>query len=187
MKKNKTGIKKVKPTTHKGGRTKLNLLKGIKNFRKKHLVDKAILLVADLQLNTGDTELHVVEVRKDSFKLFGKRYIVNSEYMKFNRTLNMHVSKYHEGLSLPVNQHIDVNEVKQAIKEYVDTGSAEADVVNNVDPVILEALVTSTIVQKVFAGAEIDKLFNLLKMLAIITLLVGSITLLIVLGTSGLF
>jgi len=184
--KNKTGIKKAKPKAHREGRTKLNLLAKRKNWGK-NLVDPAILLVADLQLNTGDTELHVVEVRKDSFKLFGKRYITNSEYMKFNRTLNMHVSKYHEGLSLPVNQHIDVNAVKQAIKEYANNGSAEADVINNVDPIILEALVNSTIVQKVFAGAEIDKIFALIKILSIITLLVGSITMFIVLGTSGLF
>lgn len=184
--KNKSKIKKSKPSGFNDGKTHLNLLKRFKNWGKV-FTSPALLLVADMQLNNGDTELHVVEVRRDSFKLFGKRYIVNSEYLQYNRTLKMHVAKYHESLSLPIHQHINANNVKESIKEAVKNTPKEADVITNLDPVILEALVTSTIVQKVFAGAEMQDLFGLLKLLSIIILLVTSITGIIVIGTSGIF
>ena len=184
--KNKSKIKKNNPQGFTDGRTRLNLLAQFRNWGK-NFTDKSQLIVADMQLNTGDVELHVVEVSKKTFKLFGKRYIVNPEYLQYNRTLQMHVGKYHEGLSLPLNMHVDVNAVKSAVKNNVVDGSKEADVVTNLDPEVLESLVTTTIVQKVFAGAEMQDLFGLLKVLMIIGLLIGAVTLVVVLGTSGLF
>jgi hypothetical protein len=185
--KNKSQIKKQTPQGYQAGRTRLNLLNKFKNLQKKFFANPSTLLVADLQLNNGDNELHVVEVHKDSFKLFGKRYIVNSEYLTFNRTLQMHVGKYHESLSIPILQHIDVNKTKEAIVNHVGSGSAQADVISNLDPAILESLVTSTVIQKVFAGAELQDLFGLLKMLSVIILIVACLDFVLNVGMSGLF
>ena len=186
MNKNNTGIRTQKPVAYQDGRTRLNLLSKLKNF-KFRFANKSRLLVADMQLNNGDTELHVVEVTKDAFVLFGKRYIVNAEYLTFNRTLKMHTAKYHEALSLPIRQHIDVNAIKEEVTKHVGKGNGTADVINNLDPQILEALVTSTIIQKVFAGAELQDLFGLLKIMSIIILIVAGLDFVLNVGMSGLF
>src|SRR6056297_2851458 len=72
-------IKNKKPKHLKDGRTKFNIFKGIKNLKFK-FKKQSSLIVADFELTNGDTEMFIVEVKKDSFKLFGKRYLILENY-----------------------------------------------------------------------------------------------------------
>ena len=105
--KNKSGIKTQKPKTVLEGNTRLNLLTRFKNW-KYNFVNPAMLIVADMELITGDYELHVVEVRNNSFVLFGSRYLVNPEYLTYDRTLKMYRGRYHQNCTLPLKTKINV-------------------------------------------------------------------------------
>lgn len=66
IKKDKLHSAKVKK--HKDGRTYFDLLRGLKNLKKRFLTKPSKLIVVDLELSTGDFEHHVVEVTNNSFK-----------------------------------------------------------------------------------------------------------------------
>ncbi len=158
-------IKNKKPKHLKDGRTKFNIFKGIKNLKFK-FKKQSSLIVADFELTNGDTEMFIVEVKKDSFKLFGKRYLVHEKYLKYNRTLKMWVSKYHEKVSLPVNQTVPAKDIIRTIQK--DERPEVQDIINNVDPLILENYTTSQIVQKVFAGEKMQDIFGFIKLMLIL-------------------
>lgn len=148
----------------KDGRTKFNLLKG-KNF-KFNFKNKRELIVANMELVSGDNELFVVQVKNKSFKLFNKRYLVDETFLTYNRTFKMWESRYHENLCLPVKQIIPAKQITDDLKD-VENQDLQ-DVVNNVDPSILESLVKTQIIQKVFAGEKMQDIFGFIKIMLIL-------------------
>jgi len=151
----------------KDGRSKFDILKLFKNFKFK-FKKQSTLIVADMELISGDIELFVVQVIENHFYIAGKRYVVHEKYLKYNRTIKMWVSKYHEGISLPVNQTIPAKELKDAVE--TSQNKEVQDIVNNIDPMILSNFVKTQIIQKVFAGEEMQNVFGFLKIMMILIL-----------------
>jgi hypothetical protein len=158
-------IKNKQPKHLKDGRSKFNIMKGFKNLKFK-FKKQSSLIVADMELKSGDLEMFVVEVKNKTFKLFNKRYLVNEKYLKYNRTIKMWVGKYHEDLSLPINQTIPAGEIVDSLSEVDDVEIQ--DVVNNIDPSILQSLITTQIIQKVFAGEKMQDIFGFIKIMLIL-------------------
>jgi len=170
-------IKKVKNPKLKEGETKFNILKGLKNIKLK-MLNRANIIVANMELANGDILDIPVEVVKGEFDWKGRKYLVHEKYLKYNRTYKMWVGKYHEKLSLPIKQIIPAKDLLESVKASKD--KKVQDVYNNLDPIILENFVKSQIVQKVFAGEAMGNLFNFLKIMAIlnlVTALVGAVIL----------
>lgn len=148
----------------KDGRTKFNLLSG-KNF-KFNFKPRRELIVANMELVSGDNELFVVQVKNKTFTLFNKRYLVDETFLSYNRTFKMWESRYHENLSIPVKQTIPAKQIVDDLKE-VDNQDLQ-DVINNLDPSILESLVKTQIIQKVFAGEKMQDIFGFIKIMLIL-------------------
>lgn len=164
-------IKNKKAKNLKDGRSKYNIFRGLKNFHF-NFAKRSQLIVAYIELVNGDVEQLLVKVKDNSFKLSGKRYIVHEKYLKYNRTLKMWEGKYHEKLSLPIDQTVPAKDIIKQIK--ADSRVEVQDIVNNTDPLILEQFTTSQIVQKVFAGELMNNVFGFIKiMLIVIALGVG--------------
>ena len=188
-------IKTVKKKHLKDGETFFDMFTGFYGLKMK-FKKRSSLIVADLELINGDSELHVVEVEQEHFKLLGGMYLVHEKYLKYNRTLRMWVGKYHQKLSLPIDQSIDTSKHKKNgqplnttipakdIKKMIadSTEQGVIDVVNNVDPNILVNFVKTQIIQKVFAGEEMANVFGFIKIMLIVILIGVGIACAILLG-----
>ena len=177
--KKKKGIKinKKQVPNSRQGRTKCNLLNRRLNFFKHKFTSKAQLIVCNIELNTGDHEQVPVKVVGKSFKIYGKRYLVNEEFLYYNRTFKMWCGDWHEDCSIQISRVIPAQEIKKQLQD------AELEVVNNVNPLILEEFTTSEVIQKVFQGQALSKLFSFLKVMMILCLIASAGTLLLMLRT----
>lgn len=186
LNKDRSNIKEVKNPHAKQGRTKLKLIRWHKFFSKR-FVKEATLLVAEMQLATGDDkEFHVVQVINNSFKLFGKRYLTDPEYMVYNRTLKMYVSEYHENISLPIKKVIDAEAIRNEVEHVLKQNNVNNNISSNLDPNTLERFVKSTVIEKVFNGSEMNALFMNIWYGILAIGFVSIVILFILLGTSGI-
>ena len=176
--KKKKGIKLNKKwfTGSRQSRTKCNLTNK-RRFWKFKFKNPSVLILANMQLNTGDYESAIVRVQGKSFILYGKRYLVDDEKLYFNRTFKMWCLNYHEDLSIPVKKThaflpVDENIPAQEIKKELE--STKIDVVNNINPKVLQDFTTSEVIQKVFQGQEMEGLFHFLKIMMILNLVASA-------------
>ena len=177
-------IKNVKKRkTSKDGYTKASAYKPIDKI-KYAFVPKSSLIIADMQLNTGDFEHFVVRVTKGMFELFGKNYLVDDDFLTWNRTFRMYVSKYHEDMSIPVKQHIPVDEIKAQMCKAVDASYSR--VINNVEPNILKQWNTSKVIQDTLKGQKMGDSINKITIMLWVIGVMGVVTLSITLNSSGL-
>jgi hypothetical protein len=172
-------IKKNKKIGLKESHTNYNIMKGLKNFKFK-FKKKSSLIVCNLELINGDLELFVVSVQAKTFKLLGGQYIVHEQYLKYNRTLKLWEGKYHQGCSLPIDQTIPITEIKDNISN--SNNKEVADIVTNVDPMILVNFVKTEIIQKVFSGGEIGNIFGFIKIMLILILVGVGIAVAVLIG-----
>ena len=178
--KKKRGIKLNKKwfAGSKQSKTKCNLTNK-RRFWKFKFANPSVLILANMELNTGDHEMAIVRVTGKSFVLYGNRYLVDEEKLYFNRTFKMWCSNYHEDLSIPVQNKytfipvdstIPAQEIKRELEE------KDIDVVNNINPKVLQDFTTSEVIQKVFQGQEMEGLFRFLKLMSILVLVVSCIS-----------
>jgi len=181
----KTDLSKIK--TDKDGQTTYNAMKGIFNFFKFFKTPKSRIIIAQMTLLNGDVQFIPVEINEGAFVWRGKRYLVNSRYLHYNRTFKMYVGFYQEELSLPLNFVIDSLEIKKELnkKNMGDSELTHTEVISNIDPVILETTIKSTVIQKVFAGAQMEDAMRFIKMGIIIIGIGTAIGLFLMLKVSG--
>jgi hypothetical protein len=140
-------------------------MKGFKNFKMK-FKNSSSLIVANMELLNGDIEMFVVEVKHKSFKILNGEYIVNEDYLKYNRTLKMWEAKYHQICSVPIDQTIPITKLTKGVQKIEN--SEVRDIVNNLNPEILVNFVRTQIIQKVFAGEEMQNIFGFIKIMLIL-------------------
>jgi hypothetical protein len=177
-------IKQVKKRKiGKDGYTKANP-KTLKNKFQYAITPKSSLIVAHMQLNTGDFEDFVVRAKGGMFVLFKKKYLVDDDFLVWNRTYKMYQSNYHEDMTIPVKQHIPVNEIKNKMKN--DVNASYSRVVNNVEPAILTSWNSNKVIQDSLKGQKLgDTMAKQTIMLWVIGV-IGLVTMLITLNMSGL-
>ena len=176
-------IKNVKiRKTNKDGYTKASPYKLLDKV-KFALVPKSSLIVADMQLNTGDFEFFVVRAKGGMFTLFKKKYLVDDNFLVWNRTFRMYVAKYHEDMSIPVKQHIPVDEIKTKMKNTPDVSYSR--VVNNVEPAILSTWNASKVIQDNLKGQALGDNINKITIMLWVIGVMGVVSLLLLLNMSG--
>jgi len=186
--KKKKGIKLNKKwfAGSRQGRTKCNITNKFK-FWKFKFKNPSMLILANMQLNTGDHETAIVKVSGKSFDLYGKKYLVDDQSLYFNRTFKMWCSDYHEDLSLNIKRTLpsmetmpDLNillPIKRdlpAQELIAELETKDIDIINNVNPKVLKDFVASEVIQKVFQGQEMEGLFRFLKIMMILNLVAGA-------------
>jgi len=176
--KKKRGIKinKKHVKNSRQGRTKCNITNK-RRFWKHKFTSPSQLILCNLELNTGDHEIIPVKVVGKSFTIYGKRYLVNEEFLYFNRTFKMWYGDYHEDCSIQIQRKLPAQEIKQKLQDM------QLEVVNNVNPKILEEFTTSEVIQKVFQGQEMEGIFRFLKIMVILILIASGGTLALVLSS----
>jgi len=135
------------------------------------------------KLNTGDEEFHIVKVQAKKFKVYKKTYFADSKYLTYNRTLGMFMGTYHEDISLPIKQVINVNELKDG----VNNKPQYATVKSNINPDILTEYAKSKVIQDTLNGHALTSVMGFLKIFAIITFVLGVLHFVLTLWASVVF
>lgn len=146
---------------------------------KKKYPDKAVLI--RMEMNNGQYKEFVVkEDEKNGFKHGNKKYIFDLDAKYYVIDSNIWAYDYHESLCMPVQRRIPVNDIKETMEH-----SNITEVENAVNPVTLERFIKSEIAQGILQGATIGKLFKVILILLIITMIVAGIDFIIDLMESG--
>ena len=140
-------------------------------------------IVAEIRLITGEKiyEEQIV-IKGTHFKRNGKMYLITPKYLDYSRTFKKYVGIWHENCSVQIKQSIDIDQLKDYIKE--NTNNIET--INNVDPAILNSFTESTVIQKVLAGAEMDTQIRFIKLAVIISTILSGICVLLLVNISGI-
>ena len=177
-------IKDNKPKKVHDGRTKAKF--GL--FKSKLLTHPAKRFIAEMILKGGHKEFFVVRIEKnDTFKLFSKRYIVNDEYMVYNRTFKMFTCLYHEDISAPFRQVINSKEVKESLRKDKNLDLNVQDAINNIDPAVLEDFANTKVIVDGIQGHGLAGQFGFFKIMLILILVGVVIALLLLVNMSGIF
>ena len=147
--------------------------------RRKH-PDKVVLI--RMEMNNGQyKEFIVIEDDKNGFKHGGKKYIFDLDAKYYVLDSNIWAYDYHESLVLPVKRTIPVNRIKSLMEH-----SNITEVENAINPITLERFIKSEIAQGILQGATIGKLFKVILILLIITMIVSGVDFIVDMFDSGI-
>jgi hypothetical protein len=139
------------------------------------------IVLINMQLTTGQHMEFIVRVRDGGFRFDKGFYIIDDQMKYYNMSSGLWAFDYHEELCFPVTRKIDVNSLKNSLIK-----NSDVELETAINPVSLQKFMESTVIQKLLAGAELDKAMGLLKILMIIMLIVNVINLLVSLKGAGL-
>ena len=177
--KNKKFVKELADVTKDSEyRAKLKLTEKV-----LHEISPSTTIAVYFKLNTGDEEFHVKKVTNKTFKIYNKLYLVNTKYLTYNRTLKMFMGTYHEDLSCPIKQIINVSDIKTQI----DKNTKYASVSSNLDPAILRDFAKSKVIQDTLNGHALSSVMGFLKITSVIIILLTAINLILNGQMSGMF
>jgi hypothetical protein len=161
--------------------------KNVKSLRQKissFFVPKSKQFAPEIQHKNGTTAFYYVKVsNNDTFRLFGKEYIVDSEYIVYNSSIKMYTSLYHEDLSLPVEKKIPVKELLVELKN----NTTNSRVINNCDPNVLRHWNASKVIQDTIQGQKNKNEGMQITVMLWVIGIMSLVTLLIVAQQSGIF
>lgn len=126
--------------------------------------------------NNGMIDLQYVYTNSDKFEYNNGMYVIDKDYMRWSDGLNCFVAQYLECSALPINLEFDEKSTLEVLKENL----AHTRVQMNVEPKILYSTVRSEVIQKLMRGEQLEKFFNFLRIVGVITL-VGVVGVLLIL------
>jgi hypothetical protein len=139
------------------------------------------VVLINMQLTTGQHMEFIVRIRDGGFKFDKGFYIIDDQMKYYNMSAKMWAFDYHEELCFPITRRIDVNDIKNSLIK-----NSDVELETAVNPVSLQKFMESTVIQKLLAGAELDKAMSLLKILMIILLIVEVINLIVSFKGAGI-
>ncbi|NCC70454.1 hypothetical protein EOM09_02635 [bacterium] len=151
---------------------------------KYRLIDKykpLSSLLINMQLTNGKVIQFVTTIQDFGFVFDKGYYIVDDKLKYFNVSSNMYALDYHEELCFPIQRNINISEIKEKL---IDSDLIELKTAIN--PISLNKFMESTVIQKLLAGAEMEDSLRFIKVMVIITGIIGVVTLLLVLNMSGI-
>ena len=161
-----------------------------KNIKKKMqnitslFTPKSRQFAPEIQHKNGDIGFYYVTIsNNDTFKLFGKEYIVDSDYMVYNASIKMFSSLYHEDLSLPVQKKIPVKEILNELSQ----DEVNSRVINNCDPNVLRKWNASKVIQDTIMGQKNKNEGMQITVMLWIIGIMGLVSMLLMLQQSGVF
>jgi len=150
----------------------------IKRSLLSRIFPKKILVV--MLTNTGDSEILLLSVSVDKFSYNKGEYIIDESKGRYNPKNKMLMFIYHESVNIPIEIKCDLNKIKNT-----DGEDGYDDIELMINPKTLGTYINSQFIQKMMKGADLDNVFNFLKLLSIIILIVSVVSLLLLIKDSG--
>lgn len=139
------------------------------------------IFLIHMELSNGFHVQFVTPVSKGSFKYQGAEYIIDDSFKYYDMAAKLWCLDYHQELSIPIKRQISIKNIKKAIEIKGIT-----DVDTAINPITLRQFIESEVIQKVMAGAEMDKALKTMRIMIIITLISSLISTLILIKTTGM-
>jgi len=144
-------------------------------------IDKRKCFSITMDLRNGKTDRFIVEPVEKTFIYMRGVYIIDENVMYEDISQKMNALDYHQDLSLPYLKKINVKEIKEELIKCADD-----QIVSAMNPSSLYYFMKSQVIERVIMGGELDKALKVIKILALVCMIVGVLTFLILLKGSGI-
>jgi len=144
---------------------------------RKHLPE---IVMINMELLNGFHRTFLVREREGGFKYKDKKYLFDNEMKYYNMDSKIYMYDFHENIALPIKRVIPVQTIQETVE---NSGISEVEYAMN--PATLERFAVSKIAEGIMRGAELDDVFRFLKLMLIISVVVGGINLYLTLQSSG--
>ncbi len=201
---------KAKPSAPPSVRPPFYKRKARKEFDHKEALkklhpDKVILI--KMEMNNGFFREFEVAEDCGSFVWKNQRYVLDMEQKYYIIERNIWAYDFHESITLPIRKKIELNPEAEAfvskieelhrkainpkipvneIKKLVEN-SKIIDVENSLNPSVLRQFTESEVIKQVLQGAMLGKIFKIMFVLIIITLVLVLLDTIVSLYASGVF
>lgn len=160
--------------------------KGLFDFKtwKYKLINKyhpLSTIKVNMQLTNGEVMPFVVKVKDGGFVFDNGFYLVDENYKYYDNNSGLWTFDYHEELCFPIDKRVNIKDLKDEIY-----GSKDVELETAVNPVSLNKFMESTVIQKLLAGAEMEDSLRKMKVMVMISLVIGGVSMLLLLNMSGI-
>ena len=124
-------------------------------------------IIINMTMNNGDRRTFIQDLKGESFEYQGGTYVFDNELKYYNSSLKSYCLDYHQSLSFPYRQNIDVSKIKEGVEAL-----GEDTMINSINPNILNSAMNSKIVSDIVSGASFEEALKLFKIMLIIIAIV---------------
>jgi len=166
----------------------------IRRFKEKRMLKKfpAKVVLVRFEMNNGTTREFLVKDDASGFTYNGGQYVFDLENRYWVVDSLIWAYDFHESLSISmtttlkpndqlieyikqleedsrkgIKKHIPINDLKETIEQ-----SGITQVENSINPIVLERVIKSEIIQAILQGSALGRLFKVLLIISIIVLIV---------------
>ena len=131
------------------------------------------MLQINMFLDNGEHVTFEVVIQNQSFDFKGQSYIVDLSLVYYSLTSKMYCLDYQQSSTIPYRNRLDISKLKQAL----DDGAVQSKTALN--PRLLKRWTDTSLVDKVFSGAELTKKIDMITIMIYIVIGVVIISLFI--------
>lgn len=159
--------------------SKTNISYWIQKFKEKYRPAKCVLI--NLETISGFHTQFLVTESDSGFIYKKKKYVFDEELKYYVISAKLWCYDFHEEFTLPIKRRIPLNEIKKAVES-----SNITDVEYATNPALVKEFITSKIAEGIMKGSALDQWMRQLKLFVIILLVECSITLFVLIKSTGM-
>lgn len=146
-------------------------------------MNRSSAILINMELNNGDFMQFVANIEKGHFKFAGKTYIIDVALQYYLISARMYCLDYHESFTMPIKRRIPIKEIQ---KSMTSSKLNEEHIFYATNPKTLENFLTSSTIEKILSGGQLDAWLRQCRLLLIIILFVVVIHMLLFVFKTGM-
>jgi len=139
------------------------------------------VLLIDFELTNGYHRFFTVLEKDEGFIFRKKKYLFDNALKYYNLDAKMWMFKYHEDITVPVQQKIPVNIIKKTLES-----SGISEVEYAINPSTLQRFITAKIAEGIMQGVGLSNWMKQIRLLVIVITAVVVIHFLLFMNASGM-
>lgn len=151
-------------------------------YQWKNLMSGRKLVCVNMELNSGHHSTMLVVEKEGGFTYQDREYTFDDALKYYNYDLKLWCFDYHQSLSMPIKRKINVKKIKDSM-----TAAELDDIEYATNPSTLKKFLVSKVIEMILKGAELDRWMRMMFWICLFSLIVSAVTLLLMLGHSGIF
>jgi hypothetical protein len=148
----------------------------------KLIMSRRKCVAINFEYDNGDFGTFIVVEKEGGFTYLDREYCFDDSLKYYNYDFKMYCYDFHQSLSMPIKRKINIKKIKDSL-----TASQLDDIEFATNPSTLKKFLISKVIEMILKGAELDRWMRMMFWICLFTLIAGVITLLILLGHTGVF
>lgn len=137
-----------------------------------------------MELNNGDTIEFIADAGKSSFNYRAKTYIIDEHLKYFKASARLYFLDYHENFTLPIKRKIPLKDIQ---KSMTSEKYSQENIFYATNPKTLENFLTSSTIEKILSGAQLDAWLRQMRLMIIIILIISVLHMVLFAVKTGMF